>query len=584
MTVSPRLRRAVTGGLLFGLIYALVPTIRHGGPIEPVNGLAVAIFSFVILFVFGHTSRSGWSDRAANVLIVGLALPVPVAWLSGRSVEPLVGIVAALVTFGGIELIRRVSAPTSQSTPESADTRVLVVGAGEAGEMVLREIEGHESLRRRVIGYVDDDPEKQGTRVASRVPVLGKTESVAELCHEHDVDEVIIAMPSAPGSVIRSVTRQADRMNADLRIVPGIREIIEGDVHWNQIRNVQPEDLLGRETVEVDATRLEDYLRNKKILVTGAAGSIGGSLVEEILEYPVSRVLGMDINESDLYELEASELRSEQRDDFESSLVDIRDAETVRDRFRAFDPDIVLHAAALKHVPMSERHPSEVVKTNIRGTLNVLDSAVEAGVEDCLVISTDKAVNAENLMGLSKRVNELMVGRYQSEHEGIRFCAVRFGNVLGSRGSVVPLFKKQIERGGPVTVTDPEVERYFMTPTEAVKLVLTAASFEQKGALYVLELGDPIRILALAKQLISLSGYEPETEIPITFTGLREGETMEETLLADDEEPSGTDHEKIRWIESPQITDSRWQKLENVASQPVDDPDRLIERLRTIVE
>ena len=447
------------------------------------------------------------------------------------------------------------------------DRRVLIVGAGEAGEMVLREIQNNPSLNRVVAGFVDDDDAKQNTRVNS-VPVLGRTSEVAQICADQQVDEVIIAIPSAPGAVIRSVTRQADRFNADLRIVPGIREIIEGDVHWNQIRTVMPEDLLGRETVEIDHDRLRSFLTELRILVTGVAGSIGSQLVEELFRYPVNRVMGLDFNESGLYELEVSRLRPENRDQFISVLGDIREKHVLEEAISQIQPHLVLHAAALKHVPMSERHPREVIKTNLAGTRNVLETVAEQEVDDCLVISTDKAVQSKNLMGLSKRLNERMVASFHQQYENTRFCAVRFGNVLGSRGSVVPLFKEQIRRGGPVTVTDPEVERYFMTPAEAVRLVLTAASFRKGGTLYVLDLGDPIRILDLARQLISLSGHEPETEIPIVFTGLRKGETMEEKLLRDNENPQDTPHDQIRQVSIPPFRRAEFSRLAEIMDHP----------------
>ncbi|MFB6356845.1 MAG: SDR family NAD(P)-dependent oxidoreductase, partial [bacterium] len=374
---------------------------------------------------------------------------------------------------------------------------------------------------------------------------------------------VIIAMPSVEGEVIRSVTRQADRMNAHLRIVPGIRKIIEGDVHWNQIRTVQPEDLLGRETVEVDQSRIRSHFRGKTVLVTGAAGSIGSQLVKQIAEHPVQTIYGVDINESGLYELEASELEPKQRKKFDSILGDIRERDHLEQIIDESRPDIVLHAAALKHVPMVERQPVEGFKTNVYGTLNVFELAVDHAVDEVVLISTDKAVSPENFMGMTKRIDERLVSTFHQKNSSTDFMAVRFGNVLGSRGSVVPLFQRQIEKGGPVTVTDPDVRRYFMTPTEAVKLVLMASVLRETPPIHVLELGDPIKILDLARQLIALSGYEPDTEIPITFTGLREGETMEETLFSPDEEKQSTEHPKIRATAAPVYSDEEIARIRN---------------------
>lgn len=462
---------------------------------------------------------------------------------------------------------------------DSRVTSVLVVGAGEAGEMLLRELRHQRGLNRNVVGFLDDDPEKQGTTVDG-VPVLGTTDDLVEVCRDQDVNEVIIAMPSVDGEVIRSVTAQRSSIQARMRIVPGIREIIEGDFHWNQIRPVRPEDLLGRETVDVDETRIRDFLRSRTVLVTGAAGSIGSYLVREILEYPVEEVIGLDFNESDLYELEVSELNQNKRSRFTPTLGDVRDRANTSRLLERHNPDLVLHAAALKHVPMVERHPLQGLRTNVQGCLNVFEAAQNHGVEHCLLISTDKAVEPKNVMGYTKKMGERLVGTYQATSDSTRYAAVRFGNVLGSRGSVVPLFKRQIEEGGPVTVTDPEMVRYFMTPGEAVKLVLTAASFEDRGNTYVLDIGNPISIMDLARQLIALMGYEPETDIPIEIVGLREGEALEEKLFADSETDRGTDHPKIRRVPLDSLDQDGLDSFRDLLENPPRDREELLEVLR----
>lgn len=482
--------------------------------------------------------------------LVALSVVPLTTWILGvrfawSSVALGVLLATCFVELGGM-LERRFLSGETGLKPRA--TSVLIVGAGEAGEMLLRELRHQPGLHRDVIGFLDDDPAKQGASLDG-VPVLGTTDDLVGVCRNTDVDEVIIAMPSVDGEVIRSVVGQRSSIQADMRIVPGIREIIEGDFHWNQIRPVRPEDLLGRETVEVDRDRIRDFLRGRKVLVTGAAGSIGSYLVREILEYPVKEVLGLDYNESDLYELEVSELKNTGQTAFTSVLGDIRDSKRCDEIVADFRPDLILHAAALKHVPMVERFPLEGVRTNVSGCLNVFDAAREHGVEHCLLISTDKAVNPKNVMGYTKRMGEQLVGTYQGLTDTTRYAAVRFGNVLGSRGSVVPLFKRQIEEGGPVTVTDPEMVRYFMTPTEAVKLVLTAASFSDGGNTYVLDIGDPISIMDLARQLIALMGYQPGTEIPIEIVGLREGESLEEKLLEESESPRTTPHPEIQRVE-----------------------------------
>ncbi|MFB6347493.1 MAG: SDR family NAD(P)-dependent oxidoreductase [bacterium] len=526
-------------------------------------------------------SRS-YVQRVLVTLLSGLSVIALLGWIPGASLASatiLSGVVAA--GLGG-EITRTTERwlRSRDSAPESRPKSVLVVGAGEAGEMLLRQVQHQPGLYREVVGFLDDDPEKQGEYINGDSPVLGKTDDLVPVCRDHDVDEVIIAMPSVDGEVIRSVISQRSSLNADMRIVPGIKDIIEGDFRWNQIRPVKPEDLLGRETVEVDRSRLGDFLRGKTVLVTGAAGSIGSYLVQHLLEHPVSSVVGLDFNESNLYELEVSELNQSKRSRFSGVLSDVRDAESCREVIAKHKPDVVLHAAALKHVPMVERHPLEGIKTNVKGCINVFEAVAGEDVEHCLLISTDKAVNPKNVMGYTKKMGERLVATYQRTTDDTRYAAVRFGNVLGSRGSVVPLFKRQIEDGGPVTVTDPEMVRYFMTPSEAVKLVLTAASFDHHGSTYVLDIGDPISIMDLAHQLIALMGYEPETDIPIEIVGLREGESLEETLWSDDVSPERTDHSKIRRIDASPLSEETLNSFRAFLSSPPKDSKQLIETFK----
>jgi FlaA1/EpsC-like NDP-sugar epimerase len=447
---------------------------------------------------------------------------------------------------------------------------VLIVGAGEAGEMVASEIIGRREINRRIVGFLDDDNEKQNRTILDDIPVLGSTDELVDLVDDHDIDEIIIAMPSVSGDVIRTIVNKATETSAALRIVPGIRKIIDGDVHWNQIRSIRPEDLLGRETVTIDRDFVAEQLRSKSVLVTGAAGSIGSNLVQELCQYPIRRLLGIDTNESDLYELEVSELNRSQQAEFDSKLVDVRDEKQVQSVIKDFNPDYVLHAAALKNVPMVERNSLEALKTNILGTVNLAEAVLSVGGADFIFISTDKAVQPENVMGHTKRIGERYMSRLQERADSTRFVSVRFGNVLGSRGSVVPLFKRQIEEGGPVTVTDPDMVRYFMTPGEAVKLVLTASAFDDdEGWTYVLEMGDPISIMDLARQMIALSGYEPETEIPIEIVGMREGESLREELYADTENPEETSHSKISKVNAPNLSQRDLDELKDVIPDQV---------------
>ncbi len=541
------------GGILAGLVVGLLFLVLRPLPVE-----------------------IRWA-RWLLLLVVGLSLVAPFAWL-GDYYPGLMAISAGFLIAGvGYEILHESlkSYGTGRLT-----RRVLIVGGGEAGRMLLREIQGNPALDREVAGFLDDDPNK---RRVKHLPVLGETTAVAEICREYNIDEVIIAMPSVDGAIIRQITRQAARMNAHLRIVPGIREIIEGDVYWNQIREVKSEDLLGRETVKVNEEKIRGFLRQKTVLVTGAAGSIGSCLVEEILKHPISRLVGVDINESALYELEAEQASAGEQNNFETVLMDIRDTQLVKNLVADYQPDLILHAAALKHVPVLEKFPMEGIKTNIYGTENLLEAAGEQEVEDCVVISTDKAVLPESVMGMTKRVGEYLIRAYQDNYETC-YSAVRFGNVLGSRGSVVPLFKRQIEKGGPVTVTDAEVVRYFMTPGEAVKLVLSAASFRQPGSVHVLDLGDPIRILDLARQLISLSGFAPDVDIPIVFTGLREGEKMEEQLFFPGEKKEDSPHSDIQKVRAPRLDTERKKLLEELKNQLPSEKKKARKKLKELVK
>lgn len=566
VSVNYRLRDLIGTSLLGSIGFFLGPLVL-GGLHPPVLRHALlsslVFLPLVLLFVAFHDRNTLNVRRFLSVVIVGLSGVLVSDWILGTSTAVPTGLLRSLLAGAGCELFvfgtRRLRVRANRSSVEGKS--VLIVGAGEAGVMLAGEIEDQPNLRRSVVGFLDDDPSKQNREVSPGLFVLGTTDELAERADHHDADEIIIAMPSVDGSVIRSITRRASEVSADLRIVPGIRDIIEGDVHWNQIRSIKPEDLLGRETVKLDEDRIRETLRGRTVLVTGAAGSIGSHLVREVLRHPVGRVVGADVDESGLYELEVSELNRSQRSDYTSELVDVRNRGDVRNLMDRHEPDLVLHAAALKHVPMVERHAPEAVRTNLFGTVNLAEAALEAGVERFMFVSTDKAVEPRNAMGRTKRIGERLMATFQEEHGGTDFASVRFGNVLGSRGSVVPIFKRQIAEGGPVTVTDPEMVRYFMTPTEAVRLVLTATSFEDRGVTYVLDMGEPISVMDLAHQLIVLSGYEPETEIPIEVVGLREGETLREKLVAEDETPEETPQESIRKVAVPSLSSAVFREL-----------------------
>lgn len=421
--------------------------------------------------------------------------------------------------------------------------RVIVIGAGDAGEIIIREMMKHPELGYAPVGILDDAREKQGMKIHG-VEVIGTTETLNETLVDYDVKEVVIAIPTASGAAIRRIIGRCNAQGVRFTTVPGIFELIDGKVRVSQIREIRIEDLLGRETVDLDLERISSTLAGKTILVTGAGGSIGSQLCREVARFGPRLLVMVGKGENSIHTL--SQEFDSSHPDLAKALViaSITDRAKMREVFRRHRPEIVFHAAAHKHVPLMEMHPDEAVKNNVGGTRVVADLAEECGVKTFVMISTDKAVYPSSVMGATKRLAEMVV-LSRARAGATRFAVVRFGNVLGSRGSVVPIFMKQIREGGPVTVTHPDVERYFMTIPEASKLVIQAQAMATGGEIFLLNMGEPVKILDLAKDLIKLSGFEPGEEIKIAFTGLRQGEKMTEELLTREEGATATRHRKI---------------------------------------
>jgi len=424
--------------------------------------------------------------------------------------------------------------------------RTLIVGAGEAGSLLYKEICRIPGMAYQVIGFVDDDPAKIGMSLHG-VPVLGATRHLRELIDRNNVTEVIIAMPSAGRRIIRSLVESCQDSNVIFKTLPGIGELIDGTISFSQIKNVEIEDLLGREPVVLDHESICGYLAGKRVLVTGAAGSIGSEICRQVALFRPDQLILMDQAETPLYEIEKELTASFPELRILPLLADVRDRHKLEVAFRQFTPEVVFHAAAYKHVTMLEYNPSQAILNNLEGTKNVADMAHLHNVNNFVLISTDKAVNPTNVLGASKRAAELYV-QSLSLTSHTRFTTVRFGNVLGSNGSVIPLFKSQIAKGGPVTVTDRQVVRYFMTISEAAQLVLQAGGMGTKSEILVLDMGEPVRILDLAEKLIRLSGLQPYEDIDIVFTGLRPGEKLYEELFIDGEGIIPTSHRKIKML------------------------------------
>ena len=423
--------------------------------------------------------------------------------------------------------------------------RVLLVGAGRAGMMMVRELESHRNYK--IVGFLDDDRSKQG-RVINGIHVLGNTHAASAIIKEHEVREVIFCMPSAPRAVIRRVTASCSEFGISALSVPSLSEILLSKVKIGRLRPVKMEDLLGRASIEFpsDDHELISAYSSVRILITGAAGSIGSELVRQLKDFNPTQLILLDKDENGLYEI-GLEVREEFKGEITEIVADVRDRDRLERVFRKWKPEAVFHAAAYKHVPMMEYHPSEAVLNNILGTKNVVDLASDYGARSFLLISTDKAVNPTSVMGASKRVAEMVV-RYRALHSktATRFCCVRFGNVLGSRASVVPLFQKRIAEGKNIQVTHPDIVRYFMTIPEAVQLVIQAGSLGRQGETFVLDMGDAVKIADLARDLIEQSGLIPGKDIEIEFTGLRPGEKLfEELLLTEESGARSTKYSKI---------------------------------------
>ncbi|MFH1977164.1 MAG: nucleoside-diphosphate sugar epimerase/dehydratase [Pseudomonadota bacterium] len=423
--------------------------------------------------------------------------------------------------------------------------KILIVGAGDCGEKICREIINNYKLQHNIVGFIDDDPEKLGKKIHG-IPVLGFTGEVRKVSKKTGTDEVLIAIPSATSKEIRKIIETCKESGTAFKIIPGYSELIDGKVTVNSIREVAYCDLLGREVIKLDTEEIGGYLKGKRVLVTGAGGSIGSELCRQICRFKPESVILYERAESPLYEIELDIRHGFPGMRCIAVLADVRDAAELNKTFMTHKPHVVFHAAAYKHVPMLELQPWKAIENNIRGTLNLVEVSKKHKVERFVFVSTDKAVRPTNIMGASKRVAEMLV---QSQNgcglSNTRFLIVRFGNVIGSVGSVVPLFKKQIEKGGPVTVTHPDVTRYFMTIPEACQLILQTGAMGNGGEIFLLDMGTPIKIVDMAKDLIRLSGFVPDEDIKIEYVGLRPGEKLYEELITEGEGIVPTSHEKI---------------------------------------
>ena len=539
-----------------------------------------SIWEMQLIFAAGLVASAlSWIFGAVLIQKLGLnPVRVPFSVLALHSIF-CIGVIATP------RLLLRVTGRNSNMARRASDSdsRVLIAGAGAAGEMVVRELRANPQLGLSPVGFVDDDATKLGLRL-SNLPVLGTLEDIREVAQRERVQELIIAMPRAPGTVVRRVVRAAYEAGLKTRTVPGLFEILAGRVSVAALREVQIEDLLRRAPVQTDLDAVRRLAKGRTVLVTGAGGSIGSELCRQLVALEPRELILLGHGENPIFEILHELLPDEPKAIITPVIADVRDRQRVRRIFAEHRPFAVFHAAAHKHVPLMEQNVSEAITNNLLGTRNLVDAAVEHGTEHMVLISTDKAVRPTNVMGATKRVAECIVQNAALAH-GKHFVSVRFGNVLGSRGSVVPTFLRQIQDGGPVTVTHPEMRRYFMTIPEAVQLVLQAGAQGRGGELFMLDMGEPVRIVDLARDMIRLSGLEEGTDIEIEFTGIRPGEKMYEEMFFNDEIAEPTEHPKVlraRIGRQDVVTDEQIQQLIDAALNHTND-ETLRARLRSLV-
>jgi FlaA1/EpsC-like NDP-sugar epimerase len=532
--------------------------VLPGQYLQPM-GLALCIWAVAksTAFIVGGASQGSWRHtspydavriviaNSAGSILGGVVIFLFVGpWGIPRSVYILDWLLSCILTLGGRLFVRMAVSAKSRSRAEGERSRTLIYGAGAAGLALQVELQQNHALMCDVVGFIDDDPTKVGL-IFNGKRVLGKGNALGALAQKHDIRRVLIAVPSASGEQMVRILRLATDAKVEYKMVPSLGELVQGTELGNQIREVAVEDLLGRKPVQLDLERIRGRIQGRVVMVTGAAGSIGSELCRQIVKFRPLSLIGFDVAETPLFHLDREMAKRFPEVAFYPEIGSITRRDTLKRVIQHYHPSILYHAAAYKHVPLMERHVFAAVETNVFGTWNVARTATEHGVEDFVMISTDKAVRPTSMMGATKRTAELLIRALQMEG-GTKFVAVRFGNVLGSSGSVVPIFKEQIAAGGPVTVTHPEMSRYFMTIPEAAQLVLQAFSIGKGGEVFVLEMGEPVKIADLAKNLILLSGLQPDRDIEIQYIGVRPGEKMFEELNLRDENLVPTSHAKIR--------------------------------------
>lgn len=543
--------------------------------------LIYAVINEVCIFKFkcyDSLWKCGGEKEVASIFTACFCAIFPAATLAvlaKQAINPAFYIVNVMVIIVGMvslrisyRTMRRIVMKTELRQNASDSQRVLIVGAGEAGNMIVRELFKRPELKKMPVGVVDDDKNKQGKCVYD-VPVLGTIDDVEQIVKNHCIDEIIICIANINPKRKREIINICKKTDAKIKTIPGIYEIIDEKVNITKFRDVQIEDLLGREPIKMNLDDMNGIIKDKIIMVTGGGGSIGSELCRQIVKYEPKQLVLIDIYENNAYDIQQEIKRHFPEIDLKVLIASVRDEHKMDKIFEQYRPEIVFHAAAHKHVPLMEDSPCEAIKNNVFGTQNVVNLSDKYNVKKFVLISTDKAVNPTNIMGATKRCCEMIV-QTKNKTSKTEFVAVRFGNVLGSNGSVVPLFKKQIEEGGPVTVTHEEVTRFFMTIPEAVSLVLQASAMAKGGEIFVLDMGEPVKIIDLARNLIKLSGFEPNVDIKIEVTGLRPGEKLYEEVLMDEEGLQKTSNNQIRIGRPIEIDKAEFKKELNILKRVAD--------------
>ncbi|MBQ8326175.1 MAG: polysaccharide biosynthesis protein [Lachnospiraceae bacterium] len=555
--------------------------------------LPIALVTTLIVFYVLRLYHSLWAyagvTEMQNILVAGVvsaAIQAVVLLVSKHHVPRSYYFIYALCLIAATMLSRfsyRFARDYKhRSHNKKNGTAVMVIGAGDAGNVIIKEINNSYYSTMSIKCIIDDNQDKWG-RYVQGIKVVGGRDKIVEYCALYQIDEIIIAIPSAPRRVIKEIIDICQVTSCKLKTLPGMYQLVNGEVDISKLRDVDVEDLLGRDPIRVDLDSILTYVKNQVVVVTGGGGSIGSELCRQIATHQPKQLIIVDIYENNAYDVQ-QELKIKHPElDLVVLIASVRNTNRMNKIFEEYKPDIVYHAAAHKHVPLMETSPNEAVKNNVFGTWKTAQAAAYAGVKKFVMISTDKAVNPTNIMGATKRICEMIIQTF-NRHYDTEFVAVRFGNVLGSNGSVIPLFRKQIEAGGPVTVTHPDIIRYFMTIPEAVSLVLQAGAYAKGGEIFVLDMGEPVKILDLARNLIRLSGYKVDEDIKIVFTGLRPGEKLYEELLMEEEGMKDTANKLIHIGKPIEIDEEKFfVQLKQLKEATIHEEDDIREMIREIV-